>query len=194
MNTEPLNFVATAVATTCATAGVAIVATVTNDPVVVAGAVSTAIVLVLAGAGTMVVQIINARSVAKGLREAAAERLLHLTISKETSEAVKDTAKKAAIIVTETGKIHELADGTNSNLRKNLEVMAEKMAGMEKVIAELHTAKADAATVRALADQKTNLTTVLPSAIPPIAPVAEVVIVNSAKNPANVIDHSKPKP
>lgn len=182
MNAEAISFTATGVATISASLGASIIAVVSNDPVVIAGAIAAAIVLVMTGAGTMVVQIINARSLSKSLREAAAERLAHLSVSEKTSAMVEDTAKKADAIVTETGKIHELADGTNSNLRKIVEVMTEKVAGQEKVIAELRAAKVDTAAAQALTDQRTALAT--PAA--PVAPVAEVVMVNTKENPANV--------
>lgn len=159
----------------------------TNDPAIIAGAV----VVVLAALGAMVVQIINAVSASRDRREAAAERLTQLTISKATSATVQETARKTDEVIGATTKIHELTNSTNSNLQKALEIMKEKVEGLEKIIAELRIAKVDTATAQALTDQRTSMLTPSPTTLP--SGPAEVLVVNTPDDPAIVKDAAKAK-
>lgn len=128
-----------------------------DDPAIIAAA----IVLVLSSLGGTIVLVINAVAAARDRSEAAQER-------RENREATVAVAKKADVIIDSTTKIHELTNSTNSNLQKALELMTEKVAGLERINSELREAKRDTAAVQAMTDQRnqSQVAAVLASAAP----------------------------
>lgn len=155
------------------------VVTVKQDPAITAAA----IVLVISSVGGTIVLIINAWSASKDRREAATERLQALNLTKSVAESAKKTEEKTDTIVKATTQIHELTNSTNSNLQKALDVMTEKVAGLDKIITEMRVAKADAANAQVIADLKTAAASQAPA---PSGLATKVEMVNTEDNPANV--------
>lgn len=110
-----------------------ILAVTTNDPSIIAGAV----VVVIAAIGGCVVQIINAVAASRERQAAAAERRDLLNQTKGAVESSKENGKKADKLIESTGAIYAHTNSINSNLQKTNEVLAEKISGMEKMIAQL---------------------------------------------------------
>lgn len=118
----------------------------TYDPTLTAAAVVT----VIAAVGGAVVQIINAVSAMRARRDAAADRAAaaaeRAAIRAQTATVVKtseETARKADAIIDKTTEIHGeakeihgLANGQMSRLTTLIDVQTERIAGLEKLIAE----------------------------------------------------------
>lgn len=165
--------------------------TVKQDPAITAAAY----VLVISSVGGTVVLIITAWSGFRDRRESAAERLLALNLTKAVAASAEKTAEKTDTIVKATAQIHELTNSTNSNLQKALDVMTEKVAGLDKIIAEMRVAKADTAAAQVITDLKAAAAQIpAPSGLPikvemvtpPDAPPTKVEMVNTPEDPANV--------
>jgi hypothetical protein len=132
------------------------------DPTLTAAAVVT----VLAAIGGTVVQIINSWSAARDRREAAAERKALLDKTTAAVEASKDNSRKADELIKSTTEIHTLTNSTNSNLQKALELMTEKNAGLEKLMAQMQDEKKTTAAQHALTDVRISAVLAAPSAGP----------------------------
>lgn len=166
--------------------------TVKQDPAITAAAY----VLVISSVGGTVVLIITAWSGFKDRRESAAERLQALNLTRAVAASAEKTAEKTDTIVKATAQIHELTNSTNSNLQKALDVMTEKVAGLDKIIAEMRTAKAETAAAQTISDLKAAAAQIpAPSGLPikvemvpppEGAPPTKVEMVNTEDDPANV--------
>lgn len=134
------------------------------DPAIYAAAIIT----VLSSLAGTVILIINAWSSYQDRREAAAERKALLAAANAAGVVADATGKKADEIITGVAKVHELTNSTASNLQKSLEVMTEKFAGAEKLVAQMGKAAADIAAKQATQDlQLTTAMHTSPAVDPP---------------------------
>lgn len=119
-----------------------------------------------------------------------------LNLTKAVAASAEKTAEKTDTIVKATAQIHELTNSTNSNLQKALDVMTEKVSGLDKIISEMKIAKADTAAAQTISDLKAAAAKVpAPSGLPlkvemvpppEGAPPTKVEMVNTPEDPANV--------
>lgn len=132
---------------------------VTQDPTIIAGAIAAAIVLVLSSLGGTAVLIINAWSSANDRREAAAERRIQLELTQSTNKHAVETAVKTDTLLTETAKIHELTNSTNSKLQAALELKNSELDGMKALLLKMVEEKRETAAMRVVTDLQTAAAT-----------------------------------
>jgi hypothetical protein len=149
------------------------------DSTLIAAAAVTVVAAVVTGAVT----IINTISAASDRRIAAESNRLLLEQGRVAAEARKVGAEKTDAIIHATTQIHELTNSTNSNLQKALEVMTEKVVGMEKLISQMENEKKTIASNKQISDLQTQV-----ALKTPVPPVSEEKLVGKAEEILTSID------